>query len=193
MSHDVHAPYHFVPLSKWVHMPDWAHQVSHDVPFSDGLSGTIDLTLNTISPLCVGGEQVCKEGTPTAVKWVKNPAGEPIIPGSSVKGMLRSVMEVATFGKFQAVDEQRLSFRDISNSNTYYLKEIIGQSHEQAGWVRYDDEKRVWLFTACQFAKVSHQQIHKDLQVVIKNASSAIDKYKQVELNRVDICESSLI
>ncbi|AXY00928.1 hypothetical protein D1115_06495 [Vibrio alfacsensis] len=41
----VHAPYHFVPLSKWVYMPDWAHLVSHDHPFEDGHSGVIEYKL----------------------------------------------------------------------------------------------------------------------------------------------------
>ncbi|MGD6740198.1 hypothetical protein ACP5PY_29305 [Photobacterium leiognathi subsp. mandapamensis] len=55
MTQQIHAPYHFVPMSKWVYMPDWAHLVSHDVPFKDGLSGVIDYTLLTKTPLCVGG------------------------------------------------------------------------------------------------------------------------------------------
>ena len=50
----VTAPYHFVPLSKWVYMPDWAHIVSHDVPFEDGVSGVIDYHLTNHTPLCVG-------------------------------------------------------------------------------------------------------------------------------------------
>ena len=54
MSQEMHTPYHFVPLSKWVYMPEWAHLVSHDHPFQQGFSGVIDLTLVNHSPLCVG-------------------------------------------------------------------------------------------------------------------------------------------
>jgi hypothetical protein len=41
----VYAPYNFVPLSAWIFKPDWAAHVSHDLPFSDGISGTLELSI----------------------------------------------------------------------------------------------------------------------------------------------------
>jgi len=40
------APFNFVPLNKKVFFPDWAEKVSHDIPFSDGESGVIDITIS---------------------------------------------------------------------------------------------------------------------------------------------------
>lgn len=180
---EVHAPYHFVPLSKWVHMPDWADQVSHDVPFSDGLSGSIELKLQTHSPLCVGGNQTQVEGQPTKVHFQKDPAGEPVIPGSSIKGLLRSVLEVAGFGKFKALDDQRLSHRNIANSGTDYANEI-SNSRIQAGWVKFDNQAKSWIFTPCRFVKIKHKAINDHFKTRIKNESSAVDKYKQLDLTK---------
>ena len=41
----IKAPFNFVPLSDKVFFPDWADKISHDIPFEDGVSGTIELTL----------------------------------------------------------------------------------------------------------------------------------------------------
>ncbi len=53
----ISAPYNFVPLSDYVHIPEWSKRASHDWPFEDGLSGEIHYTLVAESPLLVGGEQ----------------------------------------------------------------------------------------------------------------------------------------
>ena len=53
----VSAPYRFVPLSSLIVFPDWADQVSHDRPFSDGISGELNIQIHNTSPLCVGGKQ----------------------------------------------------------------------------------------------------------------------------------------
>ena len=41
----IKSPFNFVPVSKNVYFPDWAEQISHDVPFSDGISGVIHLKI----------------------------------------------------------------------------------------------------------------------------------------------------
>ncbi|MBQ7691820.1 MAG: hypothetical protein IJT30_11620, partial [Muribaculaceae bacterium] len=48
------APFNFVPLSDKVYFPAWADQISHDVPFSDGLSGELELTITAETPILVG-------------------------------------------------------------------------------------------------------------------------------------------
>lgn len=174
---EVHAPYHFVPLSKWVYMPDWAHLVSHDVPFKDGYSGVIDYTLTNTTPLCVGGEKIKKEGEPTLIKWTKDPSGNPVIPGSSLKGMIRNVLEIASFGKFNAVEQQRFSFRDVSGGS-HYLK-TIGEVEKNviSGWIKYNAEEQKWQFRECQYAKVSHKNIQKEVGKHISNSDTATQKY----------------
>lgn len=155
---DVHAPYHFVPLSKWVYMPDWAHLVSHDVPFKDGYSGVIDYTLTNSTPLCVGGKQTKTNGEPSMISWAKDPMGRPVIPGSSLKGMIRNVLEIASFGKFNAVDDKQFSYRDISAADSRYAKELQ-DTHPQAYWIKFDNEKGEWTFRKAKHTSIFHDEL----------------------------------
>ncbi|PID41617.1 MAG: TIGR03986 family CRISPR-associated RAMP protein [Proteobacteria bacterium] len=180
----VHAPYHFVPLSRWVYMPDWAHLVSHDVPFKEGYSGIIEYRLTNSTPLCVGAEQEKKADRTTLVKWARDPVGNPVIPGSSVKGMIRNVLEIASFGKFNAVDNQQFSFRDLSSAKNHYLHDIIGKSRVEPGWIKYDNSQQKWIYTGCDCAKVKHQDIKDSLKVSIKNEDPAEEKYRKLPLSR---------
>ncbi|KLV01458.1 hypothetical protein ABT56_22130 [Photobacterium aquae] len=176
ISYQVHAPYHFVPLSKWVYMPDWAHMVSHDVPFKDGYSGVIEYRLTNATPLLVGGEQDNKDGQPTLVKWTRDPHGNPVIPGSSLKGMIRNVLEIAAFGKFVAIDENHFSFRDVS-SKSHYLESIIKPNSVRAAWLKYDSTKQGWTLTTCEWAKIKHSDIRTAFAIKIDNNDAATAKY----------------
>ena len=49
-------PYSFVPCSDMLYIPEWAHEVSHDIPFKDSFSGSIDITLTNRGYLCVGAQ-----------------------------------------------------------------------------------------------------------------------------------------
>ncbi|WP_125716177.1 TIGR03986 family type III CRISPR-associated RAMP protein [Pseudoalteromonas rubra] len=181
----VHAPYHFVPLSKWNYLPDWAHLVSHDVPFKDGLSGTIEYTLVNDTPLCVGQHIDRQDGKPAEVKWARDPNGRLLIAGSSLKGMLRNVLEIASFGKFAAVDDKHFSYRDISNSKTDYAKFINEASTTQAGWIRYNREAQQWELRHCEHTILFHDEFNQfndayDTDLINKShGQSAQEKYAQ--------------
>ena len=165
----VHAPYHFVPLSQWVYSPEWAHLVSHDHPFREGLSGTLHYELTNQTPLLVGGDQDRKANQPAQIKWSCDPDGKPVIPGSSLKGMIRNVLEIATFAKFKQVDDSHFAFRDISSSDSRYAKKVL-DSKTVAYWLSYDAARQGWtlresrftvLFTD-DFNRYSGKQIHNE-------------------------------
>jgi CRISPR-associated protein (TIGR03986 family) len=182
----VHAPYHFVPLSKWVYMPDWAHLVSHDVPFEQGYCGKIEYTLTNATPLLVGGEQQQQEGKPTLVKWAKDPNGNPVIPGSSLKGMVRNVLEIATFGKFSAIDDAHFSYRDISNTDTEYQKQLM-HSHCQAYWLKFDDQSKQWTLRKAKHIELFHDEFNAHTGCKIENVAfkqPAQNKYLQWPLTK---------
>ncbi len=180
---EVHAPYHVVPLSKWIYMPDWAHLVSHDVPFKDGYSGVLDYTLTNATPLCVGGEQEKTEGKPNVVKWARDPMGNPVIPGSSLKGMIRSVLEIGSFGKFSAIDDSHFSYREVS-SRSAYLTQVVQNHRVQACWLKFDNSRQRWSLKTCDFAKIKHSDLNRSLSKSIKNVDDAVKKYQQWPLNK---------
>ena len=41
------APFNFVPLNKKPYIPSWSDRISHDIPFSDALSGTLRITITS--------------------------------------------------------------------------------------------------------------------------------------------------
>lgn len=200
----VKTPYHFVPLSQWVLLPDWAHKVSHDIPFEDGLCGTINYTLTNQSPLLVGNkhekyqdDKGVEDGS-TVVKWDKDPKGMPIIPGSSIKGMLRNVMEIATFSKMSNVEDKHFSYRDLSASDVDYT-ELLGKTIISAGWLKYSDNK--WRLRSASHIELFDKEFNiyagtnienisqdnSDESIPIENRKilheqSALEKYKQYPL-----------
>lgn len=182
----VHAPYHFVPLSKWIYMPDWAHLVSHDHPFEDGVSGCIEYTLTNKTPLCVGAQQTKDANGISVVEWARNPDKKPVIPGASLKGMIRSVLEIASFGKFNAIDDHHFSFRDISNAETKYAKEIH-ESDAQAYWLKFDSEKQTWTLDKAEHTVLFHDEFNKYSRCKIENVAfkqPADKKYQQWPLSQ---------
>jgi len=187
----IHTPYHFVPLSDWVYMPDWAHLVSHDVPFTDGFSGFVEYKLTNATPLCVGGEQKQDGDGPTKVMWARDPLGTPVIPGSSIKGMLRNVLEIATFGKLKQIEDSRFSFRDVS-AKSNYLQNVIGKNDVISGWVKYNAHKEIWEFRSCRNAKLKFRDLNDLLKLKLKDEQPAVKKYQQVQLNQQVFANISL-
>jgi len=117
----IKAPFNFVPLSEKVFFPPWANQVSHDIPFSDGESGVIDVTITAKSPIFVRnhfqeGDSFYHE--PTTGKKIStkfcNHNGEFYIPGSTLKGEIRNVFEIMSFSKMSFIENQKYSVRDMT-------------------------------------------------------------------------------
>jgi len=161
---EITAPYNFVPLSGWVFQPDWAHQVSHDVPFSNGLSGSLDIKITAETPILIGDKQVkATEKSPGEVHFFKV-NGKEAIPGTSLKGMIRNILEMASFGKMQFVDNRRLSIRDISG------RRVIGDNYDigkpKAGFLRLRKDSTVEIIP-CDFIHISH----RDMEAHLKSAS----------------------
>jgi CRISPR-associated protein (TIGR03986 family) len=131
------APYNFVPLNKEVFYPNWSNngnEVSHDIPFKDGESGTIDITITAKTPIFIrnhyqdGDEyyELTKDNKTIKVSkefchYKNNDAGKEFyIPGSSMKGMIRSTLEILSFSKIRIDEEtlqEPLSVRDMTNRN----------------------------------------------------------------------------
>src|SRR5690625_5288685 len=112
----VKSVYNFVPAPQEdeVFTPEWANQVSHDVPFSDGESGEIELKITAETPIFIRNGH-SQDDADIFEYYQKNPDKKPseeeqeridqylsfsnykgkyFIPGSSLKGMFRNVLEI---------------------------------------------------------------------------------------------------
>ena len=54
----ISAPFNFVPLSEKVFFPHWTEQVSHDIPFEDGMSGELKVTITAECPLFIRNHEI---------------------------------------------------------------------------------------------------------------------------------------
>lgn len=146
------APYNFVPLSGEVFFPEWRDRVSHDVPFSDGIDGVIEFELQAHTDLLVAEPKRGQE--PRGFFRLPGDDGRAAVPGSSLRGMLRAVLEVAAFGKMQLIDDRALSVRDLNNQDLYGKRMTqsrrgssgtIFESRSRAGWLQFADGR--WVLT----------------------------------------------
>jgi len=119
------APFNFVPLNEKVFFPPWAEDVSHDIPFEDGESGEIDITITAKSPIFIrdsnNSEEFC------------NHNGEYYIPATSVKGMVRNVLEIMSFSKINQFNDDTYAVRDLNNKELYMSK--MKPTNTFCGWL----------------------------------------------------------
>lgn len=188
------APYNFVPLNKEVFYPTWSEQVNHDIPFEDGESGEIDIIITAKSPIFIrnhyqeGDEYYEMEKDKKKIRVSKefchfkneNGAKEFYIPGSSFKGMVRSVLEIMSFSKI-AIDEERfkkpLCVRDMTNQ-----KELVGTANG-CGFLVKNGNTFV-LEDSGKILAISHFDLQKDFPN-IKKLESAKAKYEKYGIKQV--------
>ncbi len=130
------APYNFVPL------PDSVVTVAlNDLPAQDRYdpdrhTGYIDCTLTTESPVYVRcpftleeyqrAQKAAEDDLPwrqraknTPDFFYTDPAKTPRIPGSSLRGMLRALVEIVGYGKMEAVTDNRLVYRSVGDTTKH--------------------------------------------------------------------------
>ena len=159
-------PYSFVPCATSIYVPHWAHQVSHDIPFRESYSGAIDVTLTNHGYLCVGGTSGSKDRDKnkiSSISWAKTPDGKTVIPGSSIKGMLRNDAEIICFGKFQQFTNKLYAFRDVTSSKTDYFARYKDFT-VSAAWIKLNDDGTVSA-RLCSCAKAFNGDINTLLKL----------------------------
>jgi len=164
----IRAPYNFVPLNDIVFTPQGGDAISQDIPFSDGESGKITIKLTAESPVYVrnGGSwphDQSRNDDPDYQAF-SNHLGNFFIPATSIKGMVRNVLEIMSLGKLgvaSRVQNRAYSYRDVGNKDPVlgplYRKRIMkpGEPYApnvKAGWLC--EYEGVWSIKPCEFARV---------------------------------------
>ncbi|MBI3892088.1 MAG: TIGR03986 family CRISPR-associated RAMP protein [Candidatus Wallbacteria bacterium] len=168
MPASIPSPYNFVPVGKYVYFPEWSDEVTHDIPFEDGVSGWVDVEVEAETPLLIGGETGRGKSGPAKKSFVTLD-GVPAIPGSTLKGMLRSVVEIASYGKLQRFNDHRFSIRDLYDERNYrnHMTETVGpqtyRSRVLAGWLSRAtrDGEVKWHLTPCDYGRVDRSELLK--------------------------------
>jgi len=174
------APFNFVPLNEKVFFPLWSEKVSHDIPFEDGESGIIDVTIKAKSPIFIrdhaNPEKFC------------NHNGEYYIPSTSLKGMVRNVLEIMSFSKIKTDTKKytkTTSIRDMTNT-----KELVGVANG-CGFLKQDADNN-WIivdYGKPRTIEYSNQQKKiiniPDNEIIDCNFDTAQDKYSECSLYKI--------
>lgn len=164
----INAPYNFVPLNEMVVIPEWGGEISQDLPFSDGEDGCIDVIVSNLSPIitCDDKSEKNNEG-----KYVRCPAHiekdeekHYYLPGSGLKGMLRNVLEIMTFGKMQQYNDDFFGYRDFTGKDSVtkdYPKKMLDENIH-SGWLRLEiskDGAERCVISECSYRKIESSQL----------------------------------
>lgn len=166
------AHYNFVPLpnavltvehgievdGKTVKVKPWEH---HDRFVPGTISGWVDLEIAALTPLYIRGPVLERKGAwdPRDARHRPEPYlvdGRPAIPGSSLRGMVRSLVEILAFAKIQPVTRARPFFRTVSNDrigNAYRERMLRGGQKPPGGLLRVDPAG-AWSIRCCEILRL---------------------------------------
>lgn len=183
------APYNFVPLNETVVRPDWSELISLDLPFKDGLSGRIDIKIESKGPIYIrnsGGKDTDNTAFSTT------PDGRYFIPGSSLRGAIRNVLSIMSFGDLgRQMDDVRHSMRDLryrpyiskfqsaeagQPKQGYYKYHPDGNRpavNVYGGWLKCIGENEYEIQGVCKLKAIKQSEIDRNLDTnVFENYKS---------------------
>ena len=171
------APYRFISLNKEVIYPEWSDKVSHDIPLKNNISGEIEIKITAQTPIYIKDSES---------EDFFNFNGKYIIPGSSIKGMLRNIIEVISFSKLYT-DNKKFAYRDLNNPS--YKQKAMNTNKIYYGWLKIENGE--WKIESLGKIKFSNRIKYFDNEFInavgerenvmkIKKARSAYKKYKIV-------------
>ncbi len=196
------APYNFVPLPEKVVTVDPA-----EIPDQDaytGYTGHIDCVLETRSPLytrCALDPEFFARWTDNVREMMRDDgareqyaqffyledAERPVIPGSSLRGMVRALVEIVGYGKMQWVTGESLVFRavgDTTSLGNYYRKRLVREDKDKhfiplvlAGYM--ENHKDRWFIRPAQtiegttFARINRSKIPSETLVKWRDCKNA--------------------
>ncbi len=193
----IKAPFNFVPLSEKVFFPDWADKISQDIPFEDGESGTIELKITAESPIFVrnGHTKDDAQNKNETYKSFSNIDGKYFIPATSIKGAIRNVLEIISFGKMTQVEDDNFGLRDLSpSSEGKQYRNLMKKQH--CGWLQLKNGKytlsdcgepgRISLRTIDEELKTKLEEFVKEKQNFRKD-SGRTAKAKYIKMGNVPL------
>jgi len=141
------APYNFIPLNHYVARPEETPILNKF--HSNLLSGNIRFTITTKTPLFIRQEK-------ESADFFREINGKAIVPGSSLRGLIRSMVEVLTWSEMDYVDKGKVlmhrAMADVSRLRQNYLDErplMQNYKDEEVGLLKYDNGRYIIYQTDC--------------------------------------------
>lgn len=201
---DIIAPYRFVRTHNKIFYPSWGQKqgkdISFDMPYIDSQSGQINITITAKSPIFVGNgtnknKDDAKNNKNDKPQEFFNHNGTYYIPGSSIKGMIRTIATILSFSKM-SLDDKTLSCRDINNPA--YKKKAMKQNQTFIGWL-YVKSKKWYIDEIGELTKehkISYEKLEqlfgKSLIANLKN-KQAHAKYELLQHKNLHLKEGTIV
>lgn len=186
----IKAPFNFVPLSDKVFFPEWAKQISHDIPFEDGESGIIELKITAETPIFVRNGH-CKqdaEDQNDRYKSFSNEDGKYFIPATSVKGAIRNVLEIVSFGKMDKIANDRYSLRDLQLKKDYL--HFFQNTNIHCGWMTLN-KNIITIEDHGEPRRISHKYLDEKLKTnfveLFRNSFLLKETYHRSPLYKLEL------
>lgn len=183
------APYNFVPLPEAILTVNDFDPKLHDTYKAELLTGTLSCTLKTESPLYVRAARTWKEYIQKDKDGKPHTPSDPyygetketlLIPGSSLRGMLRNLVEVVSYSRIAPVTKNPLFYRtvDVSSIGKAYGKRMSGGDAGKEGWFTLSNAGYMvkkngdyFIYPAREIFSTQHFRVHEEIALAagIKN------------------------
>ena len=174
------APYNFVPLNEKVFIPDWSENVSHDLPFSDSEDGTIEVTVHNVSPVFTrDGEKANEEKPSPYSSHIVGKDGKRhyFIPSTTIKGMLREIVQIMSFGKMQEGNDYQnryFGWRDVAGkSDKKEKKKEYRDVTEKGkpGWLKKQNGSYMFVYCIGEIKKIDAGEVKERFSAYAPSSS----------------------
>lgn len=180
----IRAPFNFIRLSNEVFFPEWAEQISHDVPFIDWFSGVISLNITAESPVFVRNGHTQEDAEKKYPINKNNPYhsfsrihDKYFIPGTSIKGAVRNVLSIISNGKIRVDKNLKFAQREWYNKDLYNLKEQ--QNNFFCGWLKWDKDKEYHIENHGKPYRIAHTRLDEYFKSQGLDADLFKDKFSE--------------
>lgn len=183
---DAIAPYNFVPLPEAINYTD-QHKCLQNSLATGHYTGEITIEARNKTSLFIrgpikkkaNGQWNSAEETRLRSEPFLDHDGKPVIPGSSFRGMIRTIAEIISYSKLTPVSDEKLFYRDImfndyknafisqekevntglnnGNHSTVNQRAKVYKSKVRAGFLKKSTNG--WQIEECEYARVEHRLI----------------------------------
>lgn len=159
----IHAPYNFISLNEVVYTPEWAKLISQDIPFSDGISGSIELKIKAQTPIFVRNGHngdlslADREENEEYKSFSKTADNRYFIPGTSIKGAIRNILEIMSYGKMRLDKQRKFAQREWNNESLYNIKK--NQNKIKCGWLKWEPRKGYYIVDCGKPYRIGHNRL----------------------------------